>query len=185
VFGYGSLVSPASFGRTLGRTLTPGVDVHQAVLAGYGRRWNYGVLHTAGWWADESGEQHRRTIVALGVVASAGEAVNGVVGWVDAEELPALDHRERTYDRVDVTDLVTCELPPGREAPVMVYVPRVEAVEHYERSRDAGTAAVEQRYWDLVDAAFAALGDAQHARYHGTTPAPDVPVLPLERTPPR
>lgn len=181
MLGYGSLVSPASFGRTLGRPVRPGVDFFDAELTGFGRRWNYGVMHTQGHWVDHAGQQHARTIVALGVVESRAESVNGVVGWVDAHELPALDLRERTYDRVDVTEAVTAEHPRASEAPVMVYVPRPEAIEHYERARDAASAAVEQRYWDLVDAAFAALGADHHDRYHRTTPPPDVPILPLTR----
>lgn len=181
VFGYGSLVSPTSFGRTLGRPLTPGVDHLAAELGGFGRRWNYGVMHSTGWWVDAAGEHHERTIVALGVAPAARETCNGVIGWVDADELPALDHRERFYDRVDVSGLVTVADGRRLDAPVMVYVPRPVAVEHYERARDRGTAAIEQRYWSLVDEAFRALGGPDHARYHATTPAPDVPVLPLER----
>ena len=48
VFGYGSLVSPTSFGATLGRELRPGRDLFEAELVDYGRRWNYGVMHTEG-----------------------------------------------------------------------------------------------------------------------------------------
>lgn len=184
VFGYGSLVSPASFGKTLGRELRPGRDLFEAELAGFGRRWNYGVMHTAASWVDDDGRAHDRTIVALGVVPSADETINGVIGWVGADELPALDRRERTYDRVDVTPAVTTVGDGAAfDSPVMVYVPRRAAIDHYEQARDAGTAAIEQRYWNLVDDAFRGLGPDQHARYHATTPAPDIPILPLARTP--
>jgi cation transport regulator ChaC len=185
VFGYGSLVSPESFGLTLGRQLEWGIDVFVAELRGYGRRWNYGVMHTVGIGVDETGAATQHTLVALGLVPSEDESVNGVIGWVSDAELVALDHRERHYDRVDVSRLVAAEGAPdallGR-APVMVYVPRAEAIARYEHERDRGTAAIERRYWDLVDAAFAALGDEQHRRYHDTTPAPEVPVLELERS---
>jgi cation transport regulator ChaC len=182
VFGYGSLVSPASFGRTLGREPRPGHDVFEAELAGFGRRWNYGVMHTTASWADGDGRSHDRTIVALGVVPSVEESINGVIGWVGADELPALDRRERTYDRVDVTHAVSAVGGGAAvDGPVMVYVPRRAAIEHYERARDTGTAAIEERYWNLVDAAFRALGPDHHARYHATTPAPDIPILPLTR----
>lgn len=181
VFGYGSLVDPTSFGRTLGRTVRPGVDHLAAELGGFGRRWNYGVMHSTGWWVDDAGEHHERTIVALGVTADAGGSCNGVVGWVDDDELPALDHRERAYDRVDVSDAATVADGRRLEAPVMVYVPRAEAVGHYEQARDRGAAAIEQRYWSLVDEAFRSLGEAERSRYHATTSPPDVPILPLER----
>lgn len=181
VFGYGSLVSPASFGRTLGRELRPGVDMFKAELAGFGRRWNYGVMHSVGVWTDDDGAQHERTIVALGVVESAYETVNGVVGYVELDELTDLDRRERHYDRIDVADRTTVHAEHPLDGSIMVYLPKRESIEHYERARDAGTAAIEQRYWDLVDGAFRALGEDQHARYVASTPRPDIPVLPLLR----
>jgi cation transport regulator ChaC len=182
VFGYGSLVSPESFGRTLGRELVPGIDFFEADLTGFGRRWNYGVMHSTGIWVDRRGAEHERTIVALGVVESASETVNGVVGWVDLDELTELDRRERHYDRVDVVAATTVHTDHPIDGSIMVHVPKRESIEHYERSRDLGTAAVDQAYWDRVDAAFAALGSAQHQRYHLATPPPDVPILPLGRS---
>jgi len=176
IFGYGSLVSPVSFGHTLGRTMSPGVDFHEAELAGYGRRWNYGVMTRSAESVDERGEIREWTIVALGLVEAVRESVNGVIGWVADDEVAALDRRERHYDRVDVSDLVATG-DAAIDAPVMTYVPRPEPIAHYRAARDRGTAAVEQRYWDLVDAAFGELGAGSRRRYHASTPAPDVPVV--------
>lgn len=183
VFGYGSLVSPVSFGATLGRELRPGIDFLEADLAGFGRRWNYGVRHTAGQTQHDDGSTRTWTIVALGLVESEHEAVNGVVGWVEDDELEALDRRERYYDRVDVTACVSVAAAAGFSGSVVTYVPRVEARRHYEDARDRRAAAVEQRYWDLVDDAFLALGEDRRARYHATTPPPDVPVIAMNRRP--
>jgi cation transport regulator ChaC len=182
VFGYGSLVSPASFGRTLGRSLQMGVDVFPAELHGFGRRWNYGVLHVTAMTIGERPAE--RTIVALGVVESTEESVNGVVGWVDEHELIELDLRERHYDRVDVTDRIIVDESGGGRQPgaVMVYVPRPEAIAHYESARRRRVAAIERRYWDLVDTAFADLGSDHHTRFHATTPPPDVPIEVLVRS---
>lgn len=185
VFGYGSLVSPTSFATTLGRGLRPGVDFFEAELAGFGRRWNYGVMHTEGATIDERGIEQAWTIVALGLVEVAGETVNGIVGWVDDAELVDLDRRERHYDRVDVTALATVHGVGHVAGEIVTYVPRPEAQRHYEAARDDGRAAVERRYWNLVDDAFAALGADRRARYHATTPAPDVPVVELRRRPSR
>ena len=121
------------------------------------------------------------TLVALGIVRAADESVNGVIGWVEADELALLDRRERHYDRVDVTDNATVHGAGEFTDSVAVYFPRQEAVAHYERARDAGRAAIEQRYWDLVDHAFAKFGADALARYRRTTPAPDVPVMDLPR----
>lgn len=174
IFGYGSLVSPVSFGLTLGRPLAVGRDVHYAVLAGWGRRWNYGVGTVAGTHAGRS-----YSLVALGLAGSAGETANGVIGWVTDAELARLDRREADYDRVDVTGAI--DVAVDLAAPVETYVPRASAVTRYEVAREAGTAAIEQRYWDLVAGAFAGFGAAERRRYLATTPAPDVPVLELER----
>ncbi len=181
VFGYGSLVSPESFGRTLGRAVRPGIDFFEAELAGFGRRWNYGVMHSTGWWLDGDGVERERTIVALGVVESAGESVNGVVAWVELDELTDLDRRERHYDRVDADATIKVHTDRPIDGSIMVYVPNAESIERYERARDTRTAAVDQAYWDRVDAAFAALGPDQQRRYHATTPPPDVPIVPLDR----
>ena len=181
VFGYGSLVDPSSFGATIGRELQPGIDFFEAEVAGLGRRWNYGVMHASASGPGAGGATVDYTIVALGVVGDSAEAVNGVVGWVEPDELALLDRRERHYDRVDVTDRTTVGGSLQVSGPVAVYGPRPEAIAHYERARDAGRAAIEQRYWDLVDHAFAAFGPEAHARYHSTTPAPDVPVLRIDR----
>jgi cation transport regulator ChaC len=181
VFGYGSLVDPASFSATIGRELRPGVDFFEAEVAGFGRRWNYGVLHASASGPGPDGTLVDYALVALGVVRAATESVNGVVGWVEPDELALLDRRERHYDRVDVTDLTTVHGAGDEARSVAVYFPRPEAVAHYERARDAGRAAIEQRYWDLVDHAFAAFGPEAHTRYRATTPAPDVPVMSLTR----
>jgi cation transport regulator ChaC len=181
VFGYGSLVSPDSFGHTLGRRPRLGADFFEAEIAGYGRRWNYGSLRYTGRSTDSAGTMREWAIVALGVTPAADETVNGTVGWVSNEELLGLDRRERHYDRVDVTVLTTVHGGPEIDGPIVTYVPRTEAVEHYAQARDRGEAAVDRRYFDLVDRAFSDLGEDRRERYHATTPAPEIPILALER----
>lgn len=179
VLGYGSLVSAESFGATLGRELRLGTDLLPAEVAGYQRRWNYGIRGRSGWWTDDDGVEHERTIVALGVVPAPDEAVNGVVVRLSDQELVLLDRRERHYDRVDVTSSTTA--PDEVDGPIVTYVPQAEAIEHYASARDRGVAAIERRYWNLVERAFAALGPGQLQRFRATTPAPDVPVLDIVR----
>lgn len=182
VFGYGSLVSPASLARTIGRLAKLGRDVHPAMLRGYGRRWNYGLPISVGSWRRDDGtEVIDGTLVALGLEESPDEEVNGVIASLNASELADLDFRERDYDRVDVSELM--DLDDGIDLdglPVVTYVPRPSAVERYESARDAAVAGVRRTYWDLVDDAFGVLGEDQRRRYHETTPAPDVPIVDLE-----
>jgi cation transport regulator ChaC len=181
VFGYGSLVSPDSFGHTLGRRPRFGIDFFEAEIAGFGRRWNYGSPRSTGRAPDESGTLREWAIVALGVTPSAAETVNGVIGWVSNDQLVDLDRREAHYDRVDVSTVTTVIGAVEIRSPIVTYVPRNEPVERYERARDRGEAAVDRRYFDLVDTAFGDLGADRRERYHATTPAPDVPILALQR----
>lgn len=187
IFGYGSLVSPASFGQTLGRDPKIGIDFFVAEIAGYGRRWNYGTSFTFSAPPQPGSEPIVFTAIALGVVASVGETTNGVICWVDDGELEQLDRRERRYDRVDVSACATVHAGPAVATPVVTYVPRPDAVETCEQAVAGGSAAVTQRYWDLVDGAFADLGEDERERYHSTTPRPDMPIVPIpaEQSPDR
>lgn len=182
VFGYGSLVKPASLARTVGRIAKRGDGFHSATLTGYGRRWNYGVGYVTGTWtADDGTEIVDGTIVALGLVESDNERVNGAIVSLSADELADLDHRERNYDRVEVTHLVEdIEDVDLMGLPVVTYVPRPSAIERYESARDAGTGAVRQTYWDLVKDAFERLGAGEWERYRDSTPNPDVPIVDMQ-----
>lgn len=185
VFGYGSLVSPTSMARTIGRVA--GADeIAVAQLDGYGRRWNYGAISVRGQWTHAGQVVTDGVMVALGVERSDGERCNGVVVRVSDDELARLDLRERSYDRTDVSDLITIEPPVAGTATarpagarIVTYVPRPEAIAHYRTGRDQRRAAIRQDYWDLVDEAFARLGP-QHLDQYRSTPAPDVPVVEME-----
>ena len=179
VFGYGSLVSPASTAETIGRVVGSDDDYGPALLDRFGRRWNYGSLRQRATWSGPFGRVEGGIVVSLGIEAAPAERTNGSVVRVDGDELARLDRRESDYDRVDVTSLITSAvLPPG--ATVMTYVPRASAIERYVRSRDERRGAVRQGYVDLVRQAFADLGVGELDRYHATTPDPDVPTVPFE-----
>jgi len=103
-------------------------------------------------------------------------AVNGVCLPVDAATLAALDRRERNYERVEVTGRIA--MPLGR---TWTY-----AGSHAGRARlaeglRAGTAVVTREYVDIVLAGFAALGEAELARFHASTDLDQLPVRALER----
>jgi cation transport regulator ChaC len=175
VFGYGSLVSPASLARTIGRHPDPGTLL-PAVLEGFGRRWNYGSLHQRGSWTGPDGAVDEGVVVCLGLQAGTHERCNGVVVGVTDDEIELLDWRERDYDRVDVTKAVAVDgsVLDGR---IVTYVPRRSAIDRYESARDTGRAAIRRSYHQLVDRAFASLGRQHHESYRAATPSPDVPIV--------
>jgi dephospho-CoA kinase len=174
VFGYGSLVSPASMTTTIGRAVAA-EDVAVAHLEGYGRRWNYGSLHLRGDWRHDGASVSHGLVVSLGLAAGDTESCNGVVVRVSDDELAMLDWRERDYERTDVSDRIRIE--DGRSVgPVVTYVPRPSAIERYEVARDERRAAIRQSYWELVRGAFDELG-TRHRTLFDATPAPDVPVV--------
>jgi dephospho-CoA kinase len=107
-----------------------------------------------------------------------GVEVDGALLEVDAAGLVALDARERQYERLDVTDLVD----PAPDGAVWAYVGRPPGRARVTAGR-AGSApiAIQRSYLELVEAAFAALGDDVLARYRATTEPPQFPVLDLTR----
>lgn len=174
VFGYGSLVSPASLATTIERTVGSN-DVAVAHLHGFARRWNYGSLSVRGEWHHAGVNVTDGCMVALGLVVAEAATCNGVIVRVTPTELALLDRRERDYDRTDVTDMLRREDGEPVER-VVTYVPRPSAIARYEQARDLGRAAIRRSYWELVEQAFDDLG-GDHRALYDTTPAPDVPVV--------
>ena len=178
LFGYGSLVSPASMAQTIGRTLDPVTEYRVGHLASHGRRWNYGSKVKRGHWTHDGLDIRFGLVISLGLIESSGESCNGVVFRVTSDELAALDWRERDYERRVVTDLVELE-GDAIDGDVSVYFPRPTSIERYEVERDAGTAGIMSSYWDLCIEAFSSLGGG-HADLYAQTPQPDIPVVDIE-----
>ena len=146
VFGYGSLVSGAE-----------GVPCR---LRGFRRVWNVAMENRRTipgykYYLDEgSGERPEVFVTFLNVLASAGDVVTGLAVPVDGDALAALDRREFSYERTDVTELVEEDLG----GPVFVYLGRCAARARFERGRRTGRAVVSRAYVENVRAGFAAFG---------------------------
>jgi hypothetical protein len=170
VFGYGSLAAMA-----------------ERVVSLRGRRRVWGVamdnrVAVPGYKVYELPDGTRPPVsVAFLDLAPAGEecAVEGGLLPVDAEALAVLDTRERQYERVDVTGVIEPAAGPG---PVWAYVGRAEGRARAAAGR-AGTAevVVQRAYVDLVETAFAELGDGCLARYRASTEAVPFAVVELAR----
>lgn len=163
VFAYGSLVDPASAGRTLGRPVTP----LPATLEGHCRRFS---LYRHNRRSEKTFATPEGVVpeIVLGLnVEPSPEAVtapNGALIEVDDAELARLDLREMRYDRTDVTAAVPAAAAAGFER-VVTYVAKVG---HFATSPPAG-AVIIAAYARTVESAFDRLGPAEGVRYRETT----------------
>jgi cation transport regulator ChaC len=192
VFGYGSLVSPASVEKTLGHNV-PAASVVPAELVGWRRAWNVGsdrASHPERTFFLRNDDGGRGAIfkgitVVLGierVTSDDGTTCNGAVFPVFRGDLNLLDVRERNYERIDVTDSVKWDDKPPN-CTVYTYVPKAEAAAKVALARNHGLAMnVRSEYKAMVEAAFASVGEEALRRYRETTPEPadDMPVESME-----
>ncbi|MEM6504683.1 MAG: gamma-glutamylcyclotransferase family protein [Planctomycetota bacterium] len=167
IFGYGSLINPASANKTLGRGMVPD-PFPTAVLLGYSRCWDYvSRLRREG----AAGGGPARAI-ALNVTTDdtpPDHACNGVLIHVTDDEIERLDLREEGYDRVDVTAQVTLDVTSSEMVGhvVWTYVARPE-----RRVLPAG-AFIAERYRQIVEEGLSLYGCAFADAFHRTTrPSP-------------
>jgi hypothetical protein len=167
MFAYGSLVSPESAARTLGRPVERPLP---ARLGGWRRRWsqfrdNNAVEKTFALREDGSVPPY---VLGLTIEPTDGEveAPNGALVVVTEGELLRLDVREMRYDRIEV--------------PAMARFDRVFTYRAKRANRSPQPppgAVVIAAYLDQVEAAFAALGEDQLRLYRETTGPPPVDVV--------
>jgi hypothetical protein len=169
VFGYASLVAAPA--------------VAHATLRDHRRVWGVAMDNASeipGYkvYALPDGTRPALAVAFLDLEATTGAEVGGALLAVDAPALAALDTRERQYERRDVTNLID----PQPDGPVWTYVGRAPGRARVTNAR-AGTTpiAIQRSYRDLVEAAFAALGDDALIRYRESTEDPPFPVLDLTR----
>jgi gamma-glutamylcyclotransferase (GGCT)/AIG2-like uncharacterized protein YtfP len=167
VFGYGSLVAASTVAR--------------ATLRGHRRVWGVAMDNAVaipGYkvYALPDGTRPPLAVAFLDLEVRDDAEVDGALLEVDAEALAALDARERQYERVAVS------VDPAPDGPVWTYVGRAPGRARVAAGR-AGSApvAIQRAYVELVEAAFAGLGDGALARYRASTEAPPFPVLDLTR----
>jgi hypothetical protein len=182
IFGYGSLVSPASAGETLGRPVEVSGPVR---LPGWNRRWstirdNHRVEKS---FAPVSGEASIEWVLGLNIEPAPGaEGPNGALVEISEAEADRIDLREIRYERADLGDRFAAEHGFDR---VIAWVARPE---HLAPSPTPLGTAIIGAYVKTVEAAFDALGPGQLDLFRETTGPPPVEaidaVLTEDRIPP-
>jgi cation transport regulator ChaC len=163
VFGYGSLVRRP--------------DGLPCNLLGHRRAWNVAMdnrrtIPGYKYYVDpDTGERPRVRVTFLSLYPAPEGRVNGVAFPVTADELDALDRRERNYDRIDVTRLIDADLG----GTVWTYLGSAAARERFA----AGAAVVAQDYFEAIRSDFAAAGSLQ--AFDRSTDPLTVPVRRLAR----
>jgi cation transport regulator ChaC len=172
LFAYGSLVSPASAERTLGR---PVEQAQPARLGGWRRRWS----QVRDNLATEKSFAHAETgivpthCVGLNLERDPGAAgPNGVVLEVSEAELERLAIREIRYDRVDVDVAVAEDAAAGFDRLVTF----TAKPENFAPTPPPG-AVILAAYMRAVEGAFGTLGAGELELFQKTTGAPPVDVI--------
>jgi dephospho-CoA kinase len=172
VFGYGSL---------LDRQARATAQI--AHLAGYRRVWNVARDNSVdlpgyNFYVDpRDGSRPDVFVTFLNIVPSPGGRVNGLLFPVTAEELAALDIRERNYERIDVTESVE-EPASGR---VWAYVGLDEAIARHERGTREHRAVIRRAYYEAVLENCAAAGPGAQQEFDESTDPPTCPIVNLDR----
>lgn len=135
VFGYGSLAGEGA----------------AAVLPGFRRFWGVAMDNSQtvpgykNYFLRSDGSRPDVLVAYLDIEEGAGAGVNGTLLPVDSESLRLLDHRERNYDRIDVTSHFAD--PPGH---VWAYRGSAEGRARFDAARAQGRAVVSRDYWEGV-----------------------------------
>ncbi|MCP5220255.1 MAG: hypothetical protein H6944_01010 [Zoogloeaceae bacterium] len=177
VFGFGSLVDPASFSRTIGRAQWVIEDFPLATLKGYKRVWDVAMDNRVSlpgykhYVREDAPDSPLAAYVCfLDVVREPSKEVVGALAAVNAEEFERLKLRERNYAAVDVTADMAHPPLDGR---VFTFMGLDEAKARYAAGCAAGTLLINTRYQATVECAFRARGKAALENYLTSTEMPE------------
>jgi cation transport regulator ChaC len=150
VFGYASLVPDHG-----------GDGAVPAELRGYRRVWGVATDNTRlipgykMYLSREDGSRPELYVTFLDLEHDPASTVRGLARRVDADQLAALDLRERNYERVDVSENVT-----GVQGTVWVYLGSEEGRARLAAGLREGSAAISRDYLEKVRTGLRAHGIA-------------------------
>jgi hypothetical protein len=128
------------------------------------------------YYLDENGARPDIFVAFLDVQPDPTGSVNGCCTPVTPEDLQRLDHRERNYARIDVTDAVGDSL--GR---TWTYVGSPSGRRRLSLGRETSRAVISREYFDQVEAGFRALGSDEYAVFRSSSALDGLPIRDLIR----
>jgi dephospho-CoA kinase len=164
IFGYGSLMSPASVGRTLKRDVTLN-DLIPVMVQGYRRLWSLKerVFSIA--------LQEEISVAFLDIEPVPGAMVNGTLVQINQEEFDYLKIREKNYKCIDITQTTSFE-----EEDCQIYT-FIANEEHKIHDADSQGIYIMRRYVNLVESACKQFGNDFVETYKTTTLPTSLPIL--------
>jgi hypothetical protein len=182
IFGYGSLVSLKSLKNTLNRGADAHLDYRYCYLYDYVRVWNLGMDNAVvipnykSYLEPISQTRPDVFITYLNVQQSPKSKVYGLLFEVSLDELDVLDLRERNYSRVDVTELLDCEI----DGIGWVYAGKEDSILAFEHAESANRAVISSSYFELVTSAYSSLGVGKLDEFHQSTTSNNLPLVDLQ-----
>ncbi len=116
-------------------------------------------------------------VAFLDIEPDPSAAVTGVSMPVAAQDLDALDRRERNYDRIDVTDAIA----PSPDGRVWAYRGSEEGRARLREARAAGCAVVSRDYLEGVLAAVARIAPDELAEAERSPEVAGLKILDVDR----
>ncbi|MFT3910969.1 MAG: gamma-glutamylcyclotransferase family protein [Ferruginibacter sp.] len=166
LFGYGSLINLESASKTLKRKLEKH-DVYPSSLQGYIREWNI---------ADDVIAMELTKIVKgifLNIIPEKASHLNGILCSITDNELSMMKVREKNYDCVDVTALITCDFFSLKSHKVVTFIGKQENI----IKEDDGNCYVFHQYVKKVIKGVHDFGKAFNEEFNQTTMPYSFPTL--------
>ncbi len=128
------------------------------------------------YYLDENGARPDVFVAFLDVQPDRTGSVNGCCTPVTPEDLRRLDHRERNYDRIEVTHAIGDSL--GR---TWMYVGSRSGRRRLSLAGETSRAVISREYIDRVEAGFRALGSNEYAVFRSSSDLGALPIRDLVR----
>jgi hypothetical protein len=172
LFGYGSLVDPRSFSKSIERREWFMEDFPLASLKGYKRVWNVAMdneKHISGYkrYKNIVGEEYPNCYVTfLNIKKSEKDLVIGTMVQVTDDELDLLKDRERNYSVLNVTESI---MDSPSEAEVFTFIGTPEAEDRFKSRTSEKPAVISEGYFEMVENSYRSRGKAAYANYLSST----------------